>query len=281
MQIVSSKRRYLRLTCTVIVAVSLWANTYAQEETVSVQTVSTPDKVVFSDPKFSVLDVAKMWNLSVEEIERYQELIEIDRPFTAVGATMTPYEVLGKFATTPEEQAKYAELYIDAAYANHQRGLEWVIALEKFTVPRQLREAQLIAESALIGNRVRGMGLRQPEIEDFSSDVSGNESVVDALFYVPTPCDENCSGMFDKLRKAQKSKEIGTIHVIFTDLLDTDKDKRTVYRWAAAHDLNRSMVGPDKPVRIDFENKVAAFGEARQNRRAPLALDSTGQVIYQ
>ena len=280
MHTVKLKRRYIQSTSILLAAASLWGNTFAQEESLLEKNGSSPDEVVFSDPKFSVLEVANMWGLSVEEIERYQELLEIDKPFTAVGATMTPYEVLGKFASTPEEKAKYAKLYIDAADANHQRGLEWVIALESFTTPRQLREAQLIAESKLIGNRVRAMGLRQPITEDFSSDVTGNASPIDTFFYVPTPCEEQCSDIFEKLRKGQENKKIGTIQVIFTDLINTNEDKKTVYRWAADHNLNPKIVGPDKAVRIDFENNVAAFGEARQDRSAPLAIDTTGKVIY-
>lgn len=261
-------------------ALICWTPVQAQSTAEPGRALAEPSTNLFSDPTFSIRTVAERWGLTVEEIVRFEQLSEIDKPFTQPGAVMTPYEVLGKFARTAEERDRYAKMYADAANDNHARALEWVIALESQMQPRAVREAELIGSSDIIGDRIRAMGLRLPGPDEFSSTAGSRPEGIDALFFVPTPCDAQCTQMFQTLRSGQTLRRIGTIQVVFTDLQDSRESRDTVYRWAADHGLRREEVGRDKPIRISFESQVPAFGDTRAGRAAPLATDPAGQVLH-
>ncbi len=255
------------------------AAVHAQDAVVQGQASNESSTNLFSDPTFSARKVAERWGLTVEEVLRYEQLSEIDKPFTQPGAVMTPYEVLGKFARTAAERDRYARMYADAANDNHARALEWVIALESVMQPRAVREAELTGNSEIIGERVRAMGLRLPGAADLPSTTGSRPAAIDALFFVPTPCEAPCTQQFQRLRSKQALNRIGTIQVVFTDLKDTSDSRDTVYRWAADHDLRREEVGPDKPIHLSFESKAPAFAQIRAGRAAPLVTDLNGQAI--
>jgi len=147
-------------------------------------------------------------------------------------------------------------MYKAAAEYNQLKSWEWVIALEAEMPMRQIRENQVISESEIISNRVRQMGLRMPNTTSIVPESNSISGAVDALFYVPTPCEKDCTAMFSRLRTNQARNKVGSIQVVFVDLNDTEEGRQSVYQWAASHELSTNDVGPDKNVRISFESSL-------------------------
>ena len=86
-----------------------------------------PTRVDAAHPQALDMEQARLWGLSVAEIQRARALMQ---PGTARAAfsspNLSPIEALGIHAASAAERRRYAELFVRAVHADTERVLAWM-----------------------------------------------------------------------------------------------------------------------------------------------------------
>lgn len=82
----------------------------------------------------SDIEQARVWGLTVEEVQRARQLMQPGSPRAAFSSpNISPVEVLGIHATTAAERTRYATLFAKALRADTERVLAWTATYGQVT----------------------------------------------------------------------------------------------------------------------------------------------------
>lgn len=216
---------------------------------------------------------AKLWGLSLEEFERYRELSVVDRHFSA--ENITPYEVLGKYATSQRDQLRYAEMYRDKMMENQIRALEWWASVNavvdptdtdflKGYTPNTDREVAAMMQDA-----------QAHELAKWGRDNPGQSSTVRrAYFFVDATCTKDCQTEFEKAKALIDDNTLAGIDVVFKGMDVADRDQVTA--WAVSQKIGVEEV---RERTITLNHDTAAYRELRAPQPDAVLIDAAGQVI--
>jgi len=214
------------------------------------------------------------WRLSENELETLSSILPIENAFTDA-SKLTPYELLGKYASTEFERKQYAEHYVNAMLAHQTRSLEWAVAVADVLVNANHGKALLQSKSIsgyLHSQRYKGYvgteGYSRAQLLDAVAPGRWH------VFVLAEKC-RACDAAFDRALDALRNHKLAGIDVVFVGMPTGDQVRAT--RWARRQGITADMIAADK-VTLNYEN--AEWENERDGRAAPLIIDSsTGDPI--
>lgn len=247
---------------------------------------------LFQGARYSTTKLARIWGLKEEEIERYQALKIADQHYS--DPKITPYEVLGKYARTPEEAERYAAIVIEKELEQYIRAMDWAATVDNVRKARPI-EAQLdlLQSSRVVQTYLKNQGI---DVDGWIGELSGTSlnRLLDldvsggnqraakpvaprvSYFVDARACDQSCELGWDQLRGMQTLKAVSGIDVIFVGENKTKPSKLEVSSWAQARGISVEEVDR-KEITLNFES--TRFATIRNNRDIPVAINSLGDII--
>ena len=242
---------------------------------------------VYNNGQHSNETLAEVWDLKVEEIERYQRLLIVDRHYSS--SSITPYELLGKHAQSYEEGQRYAKRVVEKNLEQYRKSMEWAITVGQSVESNAKMAMEMISESELIRNHLaqKGiptsayMGRMQDEMLgiDRSSDAYAKSQEPKPrvrLFVDADACGDTCIDLWDRVRAKQTLQQYSGIDVVFVGDRAARPSKETVSLWAQARKITTAEVDR-KHITLNFESK--RFAAIRNGKQAPIAIESTGSIF--
>lgn len=211
------------------------------------------------------------WSLEPEDISRINELVSIEKAFSDV-SRLTPFEILGKFATTDSERAYYANLYVEEMVRHQKRSLEWSVAVASVIKSNDYRDALM---EGGVSDYLASIG--------YNGKVDGADAVQSPIVaepkrihaFVSTSECNSCSVAFLHALEKVNAGRFAGVDVVFIGM--KTEDREAAVQWALENNIPPEMVN-SKKVTLNFESDD--WERERADRQAPLLINSqTGQEI--
>ena len=173
------------------------------------------------------------WKLEESEVERLDVLVNIERAFSDVDS-LTPFEILGKYAETELERRRYADRYTEAMADHQRRSLRWAVMV---ATSAKEREAQTQAELQ-----------NDPVLRGYLSSIQRGSALAGPgparwHLHVPVDCAE-CQSMISAAVEQLDSGSIEGLDVIFIGMADVDEE--AVLSWIDSAGLSVNDVQSDR-----------------------------------
>lgn len=223
--------------------------------------------------------IARAWNLSIEQVERYQDLMIVEKHYAA--ENISPIEVLGKNARTFEEMESYAILARERLMEQTLKSIEWGIVVDSTGTSNEQNAFEMVSKSPVLREFLAAGGVTLDRFEERyrdreygpgsvisepSLDFGERNNNLDSLFEQSEKnsdltrrfmfanaieCDEKCEELWSSLRDDQEAGIIDGIDVIFIDFEGVRPSKDQVSTWAVNNDVSVNEV-KDKTVTLNW-----------------------------
>ncbi len=186
----------------------------------------------------------KIWDLSIEEWDRYQSLMQGMRGFVSVD-NLSPIEVLGIHARTDEERNKYATLWAKLMREDTIRILKFQRAYDEASL--KLNQDTPLIDPALL----------PVALESASSELQTDERI---MIFVELDC-VVCDLVVD--RALDSLDEVEGIDVYFLNLEPTQEHR--LQTWANERNIDSNLVRSGR-VTINFDDGLLESLEPHQSK---------------
>ncbi|MDC0434765.1 hypothetical protein OAM69_03890 [bacterium] len=286
-----SNNQRKKFSCIAIFCGTVVVNSHAIAQGDSGASTSTADIASYDDGDGvyneatygSKSQLARVWELSDEEVDRYIELKIKDRHFS--DGQISPIEVLGKYARNEDEGRHYATRFVALMKQQSTNAIEWrsyvqqaetdslnerILEILETTIATQQEFRKADLPVAHFKNQVRD---EQLGIDKSPEAKIARISKPDVRFFVDVnDCNADCSTLWDKLREEQTTDVYGMLAVIFVNEPSRDE----IRAWVSKSGITENDLNLLK-VRLDHENEV--YAKYRKDNPAPYAIDTSRNVI--
>lgn len=199
---------------------------------------------------------AEQWKLSVEEYERYKEIMRSPRAYFTPNLENNPLLALALESRSESERRKLADRWVQLQFENNVKVISWQLEVNDAWqrlfpgVPRFAYNKPEDARHA-ISNMTNAPN--SPAVGQSSFLVDQREAPRAQLYVSITNCSE-CSAAFQRQFQAMRSGAIGGVDVHFVD----NPPREKIAQWAVDHHLTVRDVNELKSVTLNHADKDVA-----------------------